>query len=193
MDVVQSEIAAMGGLVDYLDLTQRGRLPLLRPPVKELPGGSVQIDAATRRNLEITQALSGGREGSLLSAIDRTVTAPGARLLERRLSSPSRDLTVIRARHEALRYLLDQSRLRENLREDLRRVPDMDRALSRLALDRGGPRDLTHVFASYAFQVGILAGNIPRGAAVSLFMFPILAVCAFFVLRSVTRRNKEQM
>jgi len=60
-------------------------------------------------------------------------------------------------------------------------------------LTNGGPRDLTHVFASYAFQVGILSGNIPRGAAVSLFMFPILALCAFFVLRSVTRRNKEQM
>jgi multiple sugar transport system permease protein len=60
-------------------------------------------------------------------------------------------------------------------------------------LTNGGPRDLTHVFASYAFQVGILSGNIPRGAAVSLFMFPILAVCAFFVLRGVTRRNKEQM
>jgi multiple sugar transport system permease protein len=60
-------------------------------------------------------------------------------------------------------------------------------------LTNGGPRDLTHVFASYAFQVGILSGNIPRGAAVSLFMFPILAICAFFVLRGVTRRNKEQM
>ena len=60
-------------------------------------------------------------------------------------------------------------------------------------LTNGGPRDLTHVFASYAFQVGILAGSIPRGAAVSLFMVPVLAVCAFFVLRSVTRRNKEQM
>jgi multiple sugar transport system permease protein len=60
-------------------------------------------------------------------------------------------------------------------------------------LTNGGPRDLTHVFASYAFQVGILAGNIPRGAAVSLFMLPVLAVCAFFVLRDVTRRNKEQM
>ncbi len=60
-------------------------------------------------------------------------------------------------------------------------------------LTNGGPRDLTHVFASYAFQVGILSGNIPRGAAVSLFMFPILAICAFFVLRGVVRRNKEQM
>jgi multiple sugar transport system permease protein len=60
-------------------------------------------------------------------------------------------------------------------------------------LTNGGPRDLTHVFASYAMEVGIRSGNIPRGAAVSLFMFPILAVCAFFVLRGVTRRNKEQM
>lgn len=60
-------------------------------------------------------------------------------------------------------------------------------------LTNGGPRDLTHVFASYAFQVGILSSNIPRGAAVSLFMFPILAVCAFFMLRGVMRRNKEQM
>lgn len=60
-------------------------------------------------------------------------------------------------------------------------------------LTNGGPRDLTHVFASYAFQVGILSGNIPRGAAVSLFMFPILAICAFFVLRGVTKRNREQM
>ena len=59
-------------------------------------------------------------------------------------------------------------------------------------LTNGGPRDLTHVFASYAFQVGILAGNIPRGAAVSLFMFPILALIAFFVLRGINRRNREE-
>ncbi|MBU8539264.1 sugar ABC transporter permease [Roseomonas tokyonensis] len=59
-------------------------------------------------------------------------------------------------------------------------------------LTNGGPRDLTHVFATYAFQVGILSGNVPRGAAVSLFMFPLLAIFAFFVLRGVTRRNKEE-
>lgn len=58
-------------------------------------------------------------------------------------------------------------------------------------LTNGGPRDLTHVFATYAFQVGILSGNIPRGAAVSLFMLPVLAVFAFFILRGVTQRNKE--
>jgi DNA mismatch repair protein MutS len=143
----RAEIAAIGALVEYLDLTQRGKLPLLRPPLRENAHGAMQIDAATRRNLEITQALSGGREGSLLSAVDRTVTAAGARLLERRLSGPSRDLTTIHQRLESVRYLLNHSRLREDLRADLRRVPDIDRALSRLALDRGGPRDLAAIRA----------------------------------------------
>ncbi len=141
----RSELSAMGAIADYLDLTQRGKLPLLRPPQREDAGTAVQIDAATRRNLELTQALSGGREGSLLAAIDRTVTAPGARLLERRLSAPSRDLTQIHARHAAIRFLLDETRLSEDLRADLRRCPDMDRALSRLALDRGGPRDMAAI------------------------------------------------
>ncbi len=143
----RAEIAAIGALVDYLDLTQRGKLPLLRAPLRESANGAMQIDSATRRNLEITQALSGGREGSLLAAIDRTVTAPGARLLERRLSGPSRDLNVIHGRLTSVRFLLEQSQMREELRDDLRRVPDMDRALSRLALDRGGPRDLTAIRA----------------------------------------------
>ncbi|MDR0809771.1 MAG: DNA mismatch repair protein MutS [Gemmobacter sp.] len=141
----RAELAVMGALVDYLDLTQRGKLPLLRPPLRELPGGAMQIDAATRRNLEITSALSGGRAGSLLDTVDRTVTAGGARLLERRLSAPSCSLDLIRRRLDAVEFLLDQPRQRGDLRDALRRVPDMDRALSRLALDRGGPRDLAAI------------------------------------------------
>lgn len=153
----RAELSAMGALVDYLDLTQRGKLPLLRPPVKEAAGGAMQIDAATRRNLELTQALSGGRDGSLLAAVDRTVTAAGARLLERRISSPSQDLSVIHARLESVRFLLEQSLLRAELRDALRRVPDMDRALSRLALDRGGPRDLAAIRAGLTQAVSIAA------------------------------------
>ncbi|NGQ91164.1 DNA mismatch repair protein MutS [Rhodobacter sp. HX-7-19] len=153
----RAELSAMGALVDYLDLTQRGKLPLLRPPVKEAAGGAMQIDAATRRNLELTQALSGGREGSLLAAVDRTVTAAGARLLERRVSSPSRDLSVIHARLESVRFLLEQSLLRAELRDALRRVPDIDRALSRLALDRGGPRDLAAIRAGLTQAVSVAA------------------------------------
>ena len=143
----RAEVSAMGALVDYLNLTQRGKMPRLMPPVREAPGDVMQIDAATRRNLELTQALSGGREGSLLAAIDRTVTAGGARLLERRLSAPSLELSVILARQVALGFLLEAPGLRDKLREALRRVPDIDRALSRLALDRDGPRDMAAIRA----------------------------------------------
>ncbi|MEO5615488.1 MAG: DNA mismatch repair protein MutS [Cypionkella sp.] len=153
----RAEIAAMGALVEYLDLTQRGKLPLLRPPLRESAQSAMQIDAATRRNLELTQALSGGREGSLLAAVDRTATAAGARLLERRISSPSRDLAVIHQRLDSVRFLLDQNRLREELRADLRRVPDIDRALSRLALERGGPRDLAAIRAGLTRAESIAA------------------------------------
>ncbi|WP_425040081.1 DNA mismatch repair protein MutS [Primorskyibacter sp. S187A] len=141
------EIAAMGGIVEYLRLTQKGKLPLLRRPAREEPEQIMQIDAATRQNLELTQTLSGHRSGSLLSVIDRTVTSAGARLLERRLSSPSRKLDTIRARLDAISFCLEQADFTDNLRQSLRSVPDVDRALSRIALDRGGPRDLTAIRA----------------------------------------------
>jgi DNA mismatch repair protein MutS len=150
------EIAAMGAILDYLESTQKGRMPLLRPPVRDSESALVQIDAATRRNLEITSAMSGGREGSLLGAIDRTLTAAGGRLLERRLSGPSRDLVEIRDRLAAVRVLVEDRVRADSLRSLLRRVPDMDRALSRLALDRGGPRDLTAIRAGLE-QAGAIA------------------------------------
>ncbi|MDE3123282.1 MAG: DNA mismatch repair protein MutS, partial [Paracoccaceae bacterium] len=141
----RAELSALGALVAYLDLTQKGKLPLLRPPLRDMSNSRVQIDAATRRNLEITASLSGDRDGSLLGAIDRTVTAGGGRLLERRLASPSRDLAMIHDRLACVRHLTEDRALAQDLRDALRRVPDMDRALSRLALDRGGPRDLAAI------------------------------------------------
>ncbi|MEX0370918.1 MAG: DNA mismatch repair protein MutS, partial [Tateyamaria sp.] len=138
----RAEVGAMGALVEYLNITQKGNLPLLRPPRQEAQERAVQIDAATRRNLELTTALSGGRNGSLLSVIDKTVTAAGARLLERRLSSPSRVLQTISDRLDGVAYCTEASEFSEKLRAALKQVPDLDRALSRLALDRGGPRDL---------------------------------------------------
>ena len=107
----RAEVAAMGAIVDYLDITQKGKLPLLRPPQREQGDSIVQIDTATRRNLELTQALSGGRAGSLLAVIDQTVTAGGARLLERRLSSPSRSLDIVGARLDSVDFAVEQSRL----------------------------------------------------------------------------------
>lgn len=166
------DLSALGALVDYLDVTQKGQMPLLRPPVRENAGAVLQMDAATRRNLELTQALAGGREGSLLAAIDTTVTAVGARLLERRISSPSCDLAAIRARLAGVDALVEHDRLRGDLRAALRAVPDMDRALSRLALDRGGPRDLAMLRAGLT-QARALAALL-GGAAVP----PILETAA---------------
>ena len=141
----RAEVAVMGAIVDYLEITQKGKLPLLRPPVREAQSSVMQIDAATRRNLELTHAMGGGRQGSLLAAIDRTVTASGGRLLEQRLSSPSRQVSTIHARLDAVGFLVEQSRISSDLRDVLRKVPDLDRALSRLGLDRGGPRDVAAI------------------------------------------------
>lgn len=139
------ELAAMGALVDYLEITQKGKLPLLLPPEQDSEDRVMQIDAATRRNLELTRSLSGDKFGSLLSVIDRTVTPGGGRLLEQRISSPSRKLDTIHARLAALDFCVEQPSLSEQLRDALRKAPDLDRALSRLALDRGGPRDLAAI------------------------------------------------
>ncbi len=161
----RAELSAMGAIVEYLELTQKGKLPLLRPPAREASGALMQIDAATRRNLELTRALQGGRAGSLLAAIDRTVTAGGARLLERRLSAPSRDLSTIHARQSAVGALFEDQTLAGELRARLRKVPDIDRALSRLALDRAGPRDLAAIRAALqeaeTLQVRASAHDLP--------------------------------
>lgn len=141
----RAEVSAMGALIEYLDMTQKGNLPLLRKPVKETEARTVQIDAATRRNLELTHALSGGRSGTLLSVMDKTVTAVGARLLERRISSPSRVLETIHARLDAVDFAMTNTRIAQDIRDRLRSVPDLERALSRLSLDRGGPRDLAAI------------------------------------------------
>ena len=138
----RAEVAAMGAIAEYLLLTQKGKHPRLVAPKREAAGSAVQIDAATRANLELTRSLSGGRDGSLIAAIDRTVTAGGARLLDRRLSGPSRDLDVIRGRHDAIATWVEDVDRSAKLRAALKQVPDLDRALSRLALERGGPRDL---------------------------------------------------
>jgi len=155
----RAELAVLGALADYIELTQKGRLAVIRPPRREHAGGVMRIDAATRRNLELTRALSGGREGALLSAIDRTLTGAGARLLETRISAPLTGVDEIAGRLDAVAHLVDDRRLAQTLRERLRQVPEIERALTRLALERGGPRDLGAIRAGLA-QAGELAGEM---------------------------------
>ena len=156
----RAEVAALGAIVDYLELTQRGRLPLLRPPVREAPGGLMQIDAATRRNLELTREPR--RRARRVAARRRStgrVTGAGARLLETRLNGPSTDVRLVRARQDAVAHFVEAPDVGRAVRELLRRVPDLERALSRLALDRGGPRDLA------AIRDGLGAGRAAAAGA----------------------------
>jgi DNA mismatch repair protein MutS len=138
----RAELSAAGALIAYLDLTQKGKHVVLAPLARVEPNTFMGLDAATRRNLELTETLSGSRKGSLLSIIDRTLTAAGARELGQRLAAPLTDPTAISGRHDAVGYFLGEPDLRAKLREDLRRVPDIARALARLSVARGGPRDL---------------------------------------------------
>jgi len=142
---VRAEIAALAAIVEYLDITQKGKLPLLRPPIQERRDSAMRIDAVTRKSLELTRGVGGGRGGSLLSAIDRTLTAGGGRLLERRISSPSRDLRKIEDRLDSISWCLERHDIGALLESRLREVPDLDRALSRLSVDRGGPRDMAAI------------------------------------------------
>ena len=138
----RAELSAAAAIVTYVDRTQRGTRAPLAPPARETDGAIMRIDAATRANLELTRTLAGEKQGSLLSAIDRTVSPGGARLLAERLAGPLTVLNEIRARHDAIDFFLRDRSLRADVRAALKHAPDMMRALTRLSMDRGGPRDL---------------------------------------------------
>ncbi len=157
-DFGRAELAAAGALVDYVELTQKGKLPRLSPPRRLARGQTLEIDAATRRNLELTRSLTGERKGSLLATVDRTVTGAGARLLAQRLSAPLTGPAAIEERLEAVACLHAERPLREELRAALKRCPDIERALSRLSLGRGGPRDLACVRDGLAGAEALRAG-----------------------------------
>ncbi len=141
----RAEIAACGALLDYVALTQKGAIPALAPPRRLAADAVMAIDPATRRNLELTQTLAGQRKGSMLWAIDATQSVAGARLLADHLASPLTDPSAINARLDAVSHLLEQADQRNAVRAALKALPDLERALSRLCLDRGGPRDLAAI------------------------------------------------
>ncbi|HMO30314.1 DNA mismatch repair protein MutS [Enterovirga sp.] len=138
----RAEITAAGAALAYLERTQYGARPRLSPPARQEAAGRLLIDPATRANLELLRTTSGERTGSLLDAVDRTVTAAGSRLLAERLSGPLTDPAAIADRLDAVALLAERSDLREALIADLKAVPDFARALGRVAVGRGGPRDL---------------------------------------------------
>jgi DNA mismatch repair protein MutS len=135
-------LAAAGGLVAYLDHAGRGKLPLLLPPVAQDGAARLAMDGATRMSLEVLEAQGGGRAGSLLAAVDRCVTGAGARQLADDLSAPLTDKAAIGERLALVQWFHADPLLRADLRDVLRRLPDIGRALGRVVAGRGSPRDL---------------------------------------------------
>ena len=175
----RAELSAAGALIAYLDLTQKGRHTRLARPTRVAPSHFMAIDQATRRNLELTQTLSGARHGSLLSAIDRTVTAAGARELVSRLAAPLTDVKAIEARHAAVAFFAEDSELRRRLREALRTAPDLSRALARLSVGRGGPRDLGNL------RDGINAARVLRDGLSKLALCGEAAAASDAIIQGV--------
>jgi DNA mismatch repair protein MutS len=155
--------AALGALVAYVGESQKGRTAPLRPPLSNGAETVMAIDAATRSSLEILLTQRGQAKGSLRQSIDLTVTAPGARLLANRLAAPLRDAKAINERLDAVARLVDDTLLRARLRQDLKSAPDLARALSRLALERGGPRDLAAIGRAVSAALDV-AGHLGRQA-----------------------------
>src|SRR6266699_3250300 len=147
------ELTAAAACVSYVERTQLGGRPPLSAPVRETQGATLSIDQATRSNLELVRTLSGERRGSLLAAIDRSVTAAGARLLAQRLAAPLTEPAAIARRHDAVEFFVTDAAARADMRERLAAAPDLARALARLVVARGGPRDLA------AIRDGIIAAG----------------------------------
>jgi DNA mismatch repair protein MutS len=167
------ELTAAAAVVTYVERTQVGKRPLLSPPVREAAGATLAIDQATRSNLELIRTLGGERRGSLLAAIDRTVTAAGSRLLAQRLAAPLTDPAEIRHRLDAVTAFVGDTAARSDLRDRLKAAPDLARALTRIVIGRGGPRDLAAIrdgiftAAEIADRLSALA-EVPRDLTMAM-------------------------
>src|SRR5437667_8439218 len=160
------ELTAAAACISYVERTQLGARPPLSAPVREAQGATLSIDQATRSNLELVRTLSGERRGSLLAAIDRSVTAAGSRLLAQRLAAPLTDPAAIERRHDAVEFFVTDAAARADMRQRLAAAPDLARALARLVLARGGPRDLAAI-RDGIIAAGGLAGELEKRANVA--------------------------
>jgi len=161
------ELTAAAACVTYVERTQIGKRPPLSPPLREAASATMAIDQATRGNLELMRTLSGERRGSLLESIDRSVTSAGSRLLAQRLSAPLTDPKAIARRLDAVASFVEHGPARADTRSRLQAAPDLARALARLAVGRGGPRDLA------AIRDGMLAAADLARSLVSLKDTPV--------------------
>src|SRR5881397_3904080 len=175
------EATAAAAAVTYIERTQVGKRPPLSPPSREAAGTTMAIDPATRANLELTRTLAGERRGSLLDAIDCTITSAGSRLLAQRLAAPLTDSAGIARRLDAIATFVADSFARDDIRTTLRAAPDMSRALARLSVGRGGPRDLA------GLRDGILAADQALARLTQLETPPLEIASVMEALRRPSR------
>src|SRR5262245_12488740 len=164
------ELTAAAAVITYVERTQLGKRLPLAPPVRQAAGATLAIDQATRANLELVRTLAGERRGSLLAAIDRTVTAAGSRLLAQRLAAPLTDPDAIARRLDAVEVLVGDAAARGEIRERLKAAPDLARSLARLVVGRGGPRDLAAIrdgIAAAADLAGRIDGIVQKPAEIA--------------------------
>ncbi|MFN5015591.1 DNA mismatch repair protein MutS [Bradyrhizobium sp.] len=181
------EATAAAACVTYVERTQVGQRPPLAPPAREATGSTMAIAPATRANLERTRTLAGERRGSLLDAIDCTVTSAGSRLLAQRLAAPLTEPAQIGRRLDAVNVFVADSAAREDIRAILRGAPDMTRAMARLSVGRGGPRDLA------ALRDGILAADQALGRLSALDQPPQEIAAAMAALARPARALAEEL
>ena len=181
------EATAAAAAVTYIDRTQVGKHPPLSPPAREASGATMAIDPATRANLELTRTLAGERRGSLLDAIDCTVTSAGSRLLAQRLAAPLTDAAAIARRLDAVSAFVTDAAAREDIRSILRGAPDMSRALARLSVGRGGPRDLA------GLRDGILAADQALTRLEQLEDPPLEVVAVMAALKRPSREMAAEL
>jgi len=141
----EAEVIAGGSILDYITLTQKGKIPTISFPKHLLSQDHLQIDAATRQSLEIHQTLKGEYKGCLLHTIDRTLTAGGGRLLSQRLSYPLTNAQAIQERLDSISWFINNPQILQFILSTLKHIPDLERILARLTLGRGGPRDLANI------------------------------------------------
>ena len=167
-------LSAAGALVRYLQATQISTMPRLAPLTVVSHSGLMEIDPATRRSLELTKNLSGERKGSLLSAIDKTKSAAGARLLASRLSAPLTDIAQINERLDFASLLVSLDDVRDDIAALLKQLPDSERCLARITIGRGGPRDLLSLrrFFALAQEISMHLLRLSEGPVGAGFTAP---------------------
>ncbi|MEW5985296.1 MAG: DNA mismatch repair protein MutS [Chloroflexota bacterium] len=167
-------IRAAGAILAYLQETQKGAVAQMQRLATYNVEGHMALDAATRRNLELTEALSGEREGSLLGVLDKTVTPMGARLLRERVTRPLLDIHELNRRLDQVETFFQDGLLRASVRAALKGIPDLERLTNRVVSGRAVPRDLENIGRALAAipPLQSLVANLPALAALSAELDP---------------------